>query len=37
MSGTPWLLDYNLFDATFKKPASIMELIHTVQKMVPYP
>ncbi len=35
MSGTPWLLDCGQFDATVEKPASIMELIHTIQKMVP--
>lgn len=35
MSGTPWLLDCEQFDATVGKPASIMELIHTIQKMLP--
>jgi CheY-like chemotaxis protein len=35
MSGTPWLLDCDQFDATVGKPASIMKLIHTIQKMVP--
>ncbi len=35
MSGTPWLLDCDQFDATVEKPASIMELIRTLQKMVP--
>ena len=35
MSGTPWLLDCSLFDVTVEKPASITELIHTIQKIVP--
>jgi len=35
MSGTPWLLDCSLFNATVEKPASITELIHTIQKIVP--
>jgi CheY-like chemotaxis protein len=35
MSGTPWLLDCSLFDATVEKPCSIIKLIHTIQKMVP--
>jgi len=35
MSGTPWLLDSNLFDVTFQKPGSIIELIHTIKKIVP--
>jgi CheY-like chemotaxis protein len=35
MSGTPWLLDCDQFDAIVEKPASIMKLIHIIQKMVP--
>jgi len=34
MSGTPWLLDCDLFDVTVEKPASIIELMHTIEKMV---
>ncbi len=34
MSGTPWLLDCNVFDVTVEKPASIMELTLTIKKMV---
>ena len=37
MSGTPWLLDCDQFDAIVEKPCRIMELIDTIQKMVPYP
>lgn len=35
MSGTPWLLDCSLFDMTFEKPGSIIELIRTIKKTVP--
>ena len=35
MSGTPWLLDCDQFDATVGKPASIIDLIHTIEKMIP--
>jgi DNA-binding response OmpR family regulator len=35
MSGTPWLLDSNLFDAVLEKPCSIKEVLEVVQKLLP--
>ena len=34
MSGTPWLLDENLFDAIINKPCSMQELFEVVEKIV---
>jgi DNA-binding response OmpR family regulator len=34
MSGTPWLLDENLFDAVISKPCSMKELFEVVEKIV---
>jgi CheY-like chemotaxis protein len=34
MSGTPWLLDENLFDAVINKPCSMKELFEVVEKIV---
>jgi CheY-like chemotaxis protein len=37
MSGTPWLLDENSFDAVINKPFSIEELFEVVEKIAPPP
>jgi CheY-like chemotaxis protein len=37
MSGTPWLLDNDLFDAVLPKPSSLKELFEIICKMVPVP
>ncbi|MFH2060313.1 MAG: hypothetical protein ABIJ59_15615 [Pseudomonadota bacterium] len=35
MSGTPWLLDANKFDAVLAKPYTIKDLFEAIKKAVP--
>ncbi|RLB92098.1 MAG: hypothetical protein DRH26_06990 [Deltaproteobacteria bacterium] len=32
MSGTPWLLDQNNFDAVLQKPSSLKEMLHLIRQ-----
>jgi len=35
MSGTPWLLDQDLFDAVLDKPSTKQKLFATIRKVIP--
>ncbi|MCF8092790.1 MAG: hypothetical protein K9K63_17690 [Desulfotignum sp.] len=37
MSGTPWLLDHDLFDAVLPKPYPLEELFAVISSMAPVP